>query len=317
MMPEGVAAPRGLLLGQAAERADEQDPATRYATVRTPLIGEPPVADGRDEAGPSRRNIFSIRCVTRKPPATLMAAKQDGQRAEHRGEVQLTADLQHAAHDDDAADGVGDAHQRRVQRRRDRSRSPASPRSRPARTRWSAARSPAGAKRPSMKSRPMTSARRAWCPRRAGWASGDVLLLGLGEAAVAAPLLRRRRHRGGRGLAWAASGGQDLALVHHQRGTNHVVSSSSVNAVAVPSSPTGAATLAAKKRLGDGAMRLARSVQPRMMMPLCTTSPGTVSSQLPPCSAAMSTMTCQGLKASTTSRGSSVGRLRCRGRARW
>ena len=66
-----------------------------------------------------RWNICSMRWVTRKPPAMLIVASRTATAPRITdGDVERAADLQHAADDDDAADRVGDAHQRRVQRRR-------------------------------------------------------------------------------------------------------------------------------------------------------------------------------------------------------
>ena len=88
----------------------KSSPAMRYATVTT--------VSGMCEC--YRRNIRSMRCVTRKPPAMLIVASRMATRAEHHGRRRRRpAHRQHAADDDDAADGVGDAHERRVQRRRD------------------------------------------------------------------------------------------------------------------------------------------------------------------------------------------------------
>ena len=61
-----------------------------------------------------------MRCVTRKPPATLMVATSTATAPRtDAAPSPLPRHQQHAADEDDAADGVGDAHQRRVQRRRD------------------------------------------------------------------------------------------------------------------------------------------------------------------------------------------------------
>ena len=67
-----------------------------------------------------RRNIRSMRCVTRNPPAMLIVASRIAAAPRiTAGRAWPAAELQHAADHDDAADRVGDAHQRRVQRRRD------------------------------------------------------------------------------------------------------------------------------------------------------------------------------------------------------
>jgi hypothetical protein len=69
---ERVAAPRRLLLGQAAQRADEEHARDEVRDGEDELI-----ARGRPDRGRGRAlgwNIFSMRCVTKKPPAMLMVA---------------------------------------------------------------------------------------------------------------------------------------------------------------------------------------------------------------------------------------------------
>ena len=65
-------------------------------------------------------NIRSMRCVTRKPPATLIVGDRMATAPSTTGGVRAgPLHRQHPADDDDAADRVGDAHERRVQRGRD------------------------------------------------------------------------------------------------------------------------------------------------------------------------------------------------------
>ena len=86
----------------------KSSPAARYAIVT------------RVSGMRYRRNMRSMRCVTRKPPAMLIVASRIAAAPRMvTGRRRRAADLQHAADHDDAADRVGHAHQRRVQRRRD------------------------------------------------------------------------------------------------------------------------------------------------------------------------------------------------------
>ena len=67
-----------------------------------------------------RRNMRSMRCVTRKPPAMLIDASRMATAPEDDGgRSWRAADGEHAADDDDAADRVSDAHERRMQGCRD------------------------------------------------------------------------------------------------------------------------------------------------------------------------------------------------------
>ena len=102
----GATALRSLLLREAAEAADEEN--TRHQ-----------IGDGGYAVLHSRprRNIRSMRSVTRKPPAMLIAAKSAASAPSTDATSSPATDLQHSADDDDAADRVGDAHERRVQRR--------------------------------------------------------------------------------------------------------------------------------------------------------------------------------------------------------
>ena len=60
-----------------------------------------------------------MRCVTRKPPAMLIdASRMAAAPSRTGGDVGGPLTVSMPADDDDAADGVGDAHERRVERRR-------------------------------------------------------------------------------------------------------------------------------------------------------------------------------------------------------
>ena len=59
----------------------------------------------------------SMRLVTKKPPA-MMVAKESGHDAEQdRKHACLTVYLKEAPHDNNAADGIGHTHKRRMQSR--------------------------------------------------------------------------------------------------------------------------------------------------------------------------------------------------------
>ncbi len=60
-----------------------------------------------------------MRCVTKKSARDVDRGDKNRQRTQHRCGTTADTDLNHAADDDDAADRVGDTHQRRVQRGRD------------------------------------------------------------------------------------------------------------------------------------------------------------------------------------------------------
>src|SRR5499427_2729283 len=84
--------------------------ATRYASDRTVvIIARSPSLP--EHAQHSLRDEEPARDVDRR--------EQDGDAAQRQRPRSAAVQRQHAADDDDAADRVGDAHQRRVQRRRD------------------------------------------------------------------------------------------------------------------------------------------------------------------------------------------------------
>ena len=154
-------------------------------------------------------NIASMRRVTRNPPAMLIVANRRGGDRDHGRAVELAAEAarpEQAADDDDAADRVGHAHQRRVQRGRhvphdlepDEHRHHEHREVLEERVRFFAREcirlavaSPARTRRP-------RRARRATSPRRAHGSTG------LAGGAVAVAVLRRC---GGRGLGHGAGAG--------------------------------------------------------------------------------------------------------------
>ena len=100
-------------------------PAARYAMV-TSDSGKQTLRPTSAVTASSARMVIiggtscSMRCVTRKPPAMLIVASRIAAAPRITiGDDERSAHLQHAADHDDAADRVGHAHQRRVQRRRD------------------------------------------------------------------------------------------------------------------------------------------------------------------------------------------------------
>ena len=112
-----VAAPCGVRARQPLEREDEAhcgDQIPQCELVR---------AHPYSFAAPVPRSFFlnmsSIRCVTRKPPNTLIDTSVTADDAEPAAPVEIRrARREHRADHDDARDRVGQRHQRRVQRRR-------------------------------------------------------------------------------------------------------------------------------------------------------------------------------------------------------
>jgi hypothetical protein len=102
----------GVLLRQAAQATDEQQGAE--VGHGTAASGPPAVI-----TPPRAWNIPSMRWVTAKPPNMLMLASRIARKPRKPAVALVLRELEHAADEDDAADGVGDAHQRGVQRRRD------------------------------------------------------------------------------------------------------------------------------------------------------------------------------------------------------
>ncbi len=99
------------MLAEPPEREDEQDGGGDVGDVDESVCHE--------HGSFYLRNISSMRCVTAKPPAMLMAVMRTATPASHLIQRDVRGHLEQRADDDDAADGVGDAHQRRVQRWRD------------------------------------------------------------------------------------------------------------------------------------------------------------------------------------------------------
>ena len=124
--------------GRQPHRRDERDrhagDAVRHATTGGVVLAETGEAQDeqqrRDDVGgtgdgcrdlepghllPPFWNIASIRRVTANPPKTLMDASSTATAARICTSEVIRGDLQHGADDDDAADGVRDAHERGVE----------------------------------------------------------------------------------------------------------------------------------------------------------------------------------------------------------
>ena len=107
---EDVARRDGLVLGQAGEGQDEQQGRDDVARPwRSTSM--------RHRRSAHLREHRSMRRVTAKPPKMLMLTRAGSRRRPARVIDRVAvADLQQRADDDDAGDGVGHPHQRRVQR---------------------------------------------------------------------------------------------------------------------------------------------------------------------------------------------------------
>jgi hypothetical protein len=136
---EQVAATRGERVRQSFEREDEEDAGDEGEKGDDVRCGHAAFS-GRFAVssfflGSFFLNISSIRSVTRKPPKVLIATSATRKGTEQRAwPVDGRPGREDRADDDYGADGVGDAHERRVQRGCD------GPRRRGSRRRWPARR---------------------------------------------------------------------------------------------------------------------------------------------------------------------------------